>query len=74
MFFCSPFLFTQVDTASSQRRKEMFARSPFSWDSSAVYKPFAIYDGRQWLLWYNGRKNAVEQIGMAVHKGKDLGF
>jgi predicted GH43/DUF377 family glycosyl hydrolase len=44
------------------------------WDQDAVYKPYAIFDGRRWLLWYNGRKGAVEQIGLAVHEGEDLGF
>jgi predicted GH43/DUF377 family glycosyl hydrolase len=44
------------------------------WDQDAVYKPYAIYDGKQWLLWYNGRKGGVEQIGLARHRGKDLGF
>jgi predicted GH43/DUF377 family glycosyl hydrolase len=44
------------------------------WDHDAVYKPYAIFDGRQWLLWYNGRKGGVEQIGLAIHKGEDLGF
>jgi predicted GH43/DUF377 family glycosyl hydrolase len=44
------------------------------WDADAVYKPYAIFDGRRWLLWYNGRKGNVEQIGVAIHEGKDLGF
>jgi predicted GH43/DUF377 family glycosyl hydrolase len=44
------------------------------WDHDAVYKPYAIYDGEKWLLWYNGRKGGVEQIGLAVHVGEDLGF
>jgi predicted GH43/DUF377 family glycosyl hydrolase len=44
------------------------------WDQDAVYKPYALFDGRQWLLWYNGRKGGVEQIGVAVHQGEDLGF
>ena len=44
------------------------------WDASAVYKPYAIFDGVQWLLWYNGRNGGKEQIGMATHQGKDLGF
>jgi beta-1,2-mannobiose phosphorylase / 1,2-beta-oligomannan phosphorylase len=44
------------------------------WDHDAVYKPFAIYDGKKWLLWYNGRRGGVEQIGLAVHDGEDLGF
>ena len=44
------------------------------WDHDAVYKPFAIYDGAKWLLWYNGRRGGVEQIGLAIHNGQDLGF
>lgn len=45
-----------------------------AWDSSAVYKPYAIEDGDRWLLYYNGRRNDKEQIGIAIHPGKDLGF
>jgi predicted GH43/DUF377 family glycosyl hydrolase len=44
------------------------------WDADACYKPFAIFDGAQWLLWYNGRRGGSEQIGVAIHKGRDLGF
>ncbi len=44
------------------------------WDHDAVYKPCAIFDGQRWLLWYNGRKGGVEQIGLATHYGEDLGF
>jgi hypothetical protein len=44
------------------------------WDGDAVYKPYAILDGKRWLLWYNGRKGNSEQIGVALHKGEDLGF
>jgi predicted GH43/DUF377 family glycosyl hydrolase len=47
---------------------------PNSWDHDACYKPFALFDGEQWLLWYNGRHNNVEQIGLATHRGRDLGF
>ena len=45
-----------------------------SWDHDACYKPFAIFDGTKWLLWYNGRHGSLEQIGMALHDGEDLGF
>ncbi|UCG60276.1 MAG: family 43 glycosylhydrolase [Phycisphaerales bacterium] len=47
-----------------------------TWDGDACYKPFAIYDEQadRWLLWYNGRLGAVEQIGMAIHEGENLGF
>jgi predicted GH43/DUF377 family glycosyl hydrolase len=44
------------------------------WDHDACYKPFAIFDGSRWLLWYNGRRGGSEQIGLAIHEGKDLGF
>jgi hypothetical protein len=46
------------------------------WDADACYKPFAIFDSGhdRWSLWYNGRKGGVEQIGLAIHPGYDLGF
>jgi len=44
------------------------------WDADACYKPFAIFDGEKWLLWYNGRRGGVEQIGLATHPGEALGF
>lgn len=44
------------------------------WDHDACYKPFAIFDGQRWLLWYNGRHGGSEQIGLATHLGEDLGF
>ena len=44
------------------------------WDSSAVYKPYAVPDENRWLLYYNGRRNDKEQIGIAIHEGLDLGF
>lgn len=44
------------------------------WDQDACYKPFAIYDDGRWLLWYNGRRGGLEQIGLAIHEGEDLGF
>jgi predicted GH43/DUF377 family glycosyl hydrolase len=44
------------------------------WDADACYKPYAIFDGKDWLLWYNGRNGHLEQIGVAIHKGRNLGF
>ncbi len=44
------------------------------WDHDACYKPFVIFDDGRWLLWYNGRRGGLEQIGLAVHEGEDLGF
>jgi predicted GH43/DUF377 family glycosyl hydrolase len=49
-------------------------RGTEKWDHDAVYKPYAILDGQRWLLWYNGRKGGVEQIGLVTHEGEDLGF
>lgn len=50
----------------------IIAPTPGAWDADACYKPFAIYDGTRWRLWYNGRRGGVEQIGMAIHEGKEL--
>jgi predicted GH43/DUF377 family glycosyl hydrolase len=47
---------------------------PGAWDHDACYKPYAIFDGQKWLLWYNGRHGGLEQIGVALHDGHDLGF
>ncbi len=46
------------------------------WDSSAVYKPYVVADkkNKRWLLYYNGRRERHEQIGIAIHNGLDLGF
>jgi predicted GH43/DUF377 family glycosyl hydrolase len=48
--------------------------TPNGWDADACYKPVALYDGTKWLLWYNGRRGGLEQIGVAFHQGEDLGF
>ncbi len=52
----------------------IIAPDPGKWDADACYKPYAIFDGARWLLWYNGRQGNVEQIGFAYHEGEDLGF
>ena len=45
-----------------------------AWDYDACYKPYAVFEekGNRWLLWYNGRKSGVEQIGVATHTGREL--
>jgi predicted GH43/DUF377 family glycosyl hydrolase len=48
--------------------------TPDGWDADACYKPYALFDGTQWLLWYNGRRGGAEQIGVATHEGRNLGF
>lgn len=52
----------------------MIAPDENAWDAEACYKPYAVFDGEKWLLWYNGRRDCLEQIGTAVHYGYDLGF
>ena len=42
------------------------------WDYDACYKPYAIFHEGQWMLWYNGRKGGLEQIGLATHPGREL--
>jgi len=42
---------------------------PDAWDYKGVYKPFAIRENERWLLWYNGRRKNIEQIGLALHEG-----
>jgi predicted GH43/DUF377 family glycosyl hydrolase len=44
------------------------------WDHDACYKPYAVFDGEKWLLWYNGRHGGLEQIGVVTHEGENLGF
>jgi predicted GH43/DUF377 family glycosyl hydrolase len=43
-------------------------------DQDACYKPYMIFDGKRWLLWYNGRHGHLEQVALALHDGEDLGF
>lgn len=59
-----------------QRHPEnpVVAPTPDEFDAEACYKPFVCYDGKKWLLWYNGRVGSNEQIGVAIHHGFDLNF
>ncbi len=45
-----------------------------TWDQSACYKPSVCCDSTsgKWLLWYNGRNNNDEYVGLAIHDGLDL--
>jgi predicted GH43/DUF377 family glycosyl hydrolase len=43
-------------------------------DSDACYKPYAVYAEGKWMLWYNGRNEHLEQIGLATNQRRDLGF
>jgi hypothetical protein len=48
------------------------APSKDEWDGDACYKPFTIFVRSTWRMWYNGRKGALEQIGLVTHLGEDL--
>lgn len=38
----------------------------------AVYKPWVMHMDGQWLLWANGRRAAVEQVGLYIHDGDNM--
>jgi len=48
--------------------------TPGGWDADACYKPFAVYSAGDWRLWFNGRNNHLEQIGLVMHSGENLEF
>jgi beta-1,2-mannobiose phosphorylase / 1,2-beta-oligomannan phosphorylase len=48
--------------------------TPGGWDSDACYKPYAVHADGSWRLWYNGRQNHLEQIGLVLHRGESLDF
>lgn len=45
-----------------------------AWDSEAIYKPWVEHENGRWLLWANGRRLLMEQVGLYIHTGDDLGF
>lgn len=48
--------------------------TPGGWDADACYKPFVVFADGRWMLWYNGRREHFEQIGLVTHEGEDFGF
>lgn len=55
-------------------KNPIIAPDPGRWDGEACYKPFAMQEENRWILWYNGRSGSNEQIGMALHDDRSLGF
>ena len=55
-------------------RRTLITPTKDMWNGNACYKPFAIFNGSQWLLWCNNRRSWVEQIGLVTHVGEDLRF
>lgn len=74
--------FAQIGMARSVNGIDHWERYPDNpiirpgqgWDSSAVYKPYVISTSKGWYLYYNGRRNNKEQIGIAIHEQANLGF
>ena len=54
----------------------IISRSNGTWTCDAVYKPYVVWQPHhdRWLLYFNGRCGSVEQIGIAIKKGRDFGF
>jgi predicted GH43/DUF377 family glycosyl hydrolase len=48
--------------------------TPDGWDADACYKPYAVYGHGRWMLWYNGRREHLEQIGLVTRSSDSLGF
>ena len=48
---------------------------PGTWKCDAAYKPFVGWseDQQEWLLWYNGRCNRDERIGVSILKSRTFG-
>lgn len=75
--------FAQIGMARSKNGIDQWERysgnpiispTPGGWDASACYKPYVIQEKNRWLLWYNGRNEALERIGLAIYKGNKLNF
>ena len=45
--------------------------TPGAWDEDSCYKPSALYNPEKdlWRIWYNGRANSKEFVGMAEQAG-----
>ena len=63
-----------IDNWERYEGNPIISPTPETWDASACYKPFAIQEKNRWMLWYNGRNESVEQIGLVIHQGENLDF
>jgi len=50
----------------------LYGGKPGAWDVEAVYKPWVMKDKNRWLMWCNGRRSAIELIGLYIHDGNEL--
>ena len=69
----SPARGTALPTGSGHPANPIIRPGKTEWDHDACYKPYAIFDGEKWLLWYNGRHGGLEQIGLVTHEGEISG-
>ena len=64
---------TTAGTADFRRCRlnPLVSPTPGAWDNDSCYKPSALYDPArdEWRIWYNGRANSAEYIGLAVMQG-----
>lgn len=78
--------YSDIDTAciccaKSEDGISNWVRSPLNplvyptkgeWDGDACYKPTAIFEDGKWRIWYNGRLETNEYIGLAEYEGRSL--
>lgn len=55
----------------------IIAPEKHGWDDMAIYKPFVLFDGKRWMLWFNGATFdetiwADEKIGLAYLHSENL--
>ena len=63
-----------IDGWERYTQNPIISPTPDEWDAHACYKPYAIEENDCWKLWYNGRINGSERIGLVIHNGKNLEF
>ena len=44
------------------------------WDVNYVSKPWMLFEGDKWRMWYTGHRGLESNIGCIIHNGEDLGF
>lgn len=65
-----------IDQWSESKDNPIVSPELDKWDENACYKPTVLYDEEKdiWMLWYNGRRESCEYIGIVMHPGYDLNF
>ena len=63
-----------INSWERHKKNPIVKASEGSWDADAVYKPDLLYSGGKWYMWFNGRHQSLEQIGVATLGSHDFGF